>query len=234
MIYVAICDDETSMSEHIRSVTSEFFRRKNMETIILRFSSGEELLKYDGQIDILFLDIQMKNIDGMETARKLRENKFRGFLIFITVLREMVFQSFEVQAYDYLVKPVEREQFEKTMERLCESMQNAKEAGLLIQRGHESYIISLDDIIFCEIIDRKIYLNLASDEVIDYYERIENLEARLNNWFFRCHRSYLINLRHLRSYKNSIAYMDNGREIPVSRLRSREFSSVILKYMKSI
>ena len=211
MIYVAICDDETSMSEHIRSVTSEFFRRKNMETIILRFSSGEELLKYDGQIDILFLDIQMKNIDGMETARKLRENKFRGFLIFITVLREMVFQSFEVQAYDYLVKPVEREQFEKTMERLCESMQNAKEAGLLIQRGHESYIISLDDIIFCE-----------------------NLEARLNNWFFRCHRSYLINLRHLRSYKNSIAYMDNGGEIPVSRLRSREFSSVILKYMKSI
>ena len=113
-------------------------------------------------------------------------------------------------------------------------MQNAKEAGLLIQRGHESYIISLDDIIFCEIIDRKIYLNLASDEVIDYYERIENLEARLNNWFFRCHRSYLINLRHLRSYKNSIAYMDNGGEIPVSRLRSREFSSVILKYMKSI
>ena len=216
MIYVAICDDETSMSEHIRSVTSEFFRRKNMETIILRFSSGE-LLKYDGQIDILFLDIQMKNIDGMETARKLRENKFRGFLIFITVLREMVFQSFEVQAYDYLVKPVEREQFEKTMERLCESMQNAK-----------------DEIIFCEIIDRKIYLNLASDEVIDYYERIENLEARLNNWFFRCHRSYLINLRHLRSYKNSIAYMDNGGEIPVSRLRSREFSSVILKYMKSI
>ncbi len=136
MIYVAICDDETSMSEHIRSVTSEFFRRKNMETIILRFSSGEELLKYDGQIDILFLDIQMKNIDGMETARKLRENKFRGFLIFITVLREMVFQSFEVQAYDYLVKPVEREQFEKTMERLCESMQNAKEAGLQIGRAH--------------------------------------------------------------------------------------------------
>jgi len=234
LIYVAICDDETSMSEHIRSVTSEFFRRKNMETIILRFSSGEELLKYDGQIDILFLDIQMKNIDGMETARKLRENKFRGFLIFITVLREMVFQSFEVQAYDYLVKPVEREQFEKTMERLCESMQNAKEAGLLIQRGHESYIISLDDIIFCEIIDRKIYLNLASDEVIDYYERIENLETKLGSHFFRCHRSYLINLKHLKGYKNGTACMDNGKEVPVSRLRSKEFSSVVLQYMKNM
>ena len=77
------------------------------------FSSGEELLSYNGQIDILFLDIQMKDMDGMETARKLRANQFRGFLVFITVLREMVFQSFEVQAYDYLVKPVDEKQFEK-------------------------------------------------------------------------------------------------------------------------
>ena len=104
-------------------MASDFFRKKNREIYFRTFSSGEELLSYDGQIDILFLDIQMKGMDGMETARKLRAFKFRGFLIFITVLKEMVFQSFEVQAYDYLVKPVEEKQFEKTMERLYASMQ---------------------------------------------------------------------------------------------------------------
>ena len=234
MIRIAICDDENYMSAQIRTLVSAFFRRKNTEISIRQFSCGEELLQYDKQIDILFLDIQMKGIDGMETARKLRGQNFRGFLIFITVLKELVFQSFEVQAYDYLVKPVDERQFEKTMERVFGSMKNTEEANLLIQKGYESRIISLEEIVFCEIIDRKIYLHLISSEVVDYYERIENLEARLNNWFFRCHRSYLINLRHLRSYKNSIAYMDNGGEIPVSRLRSREFSSVILKYMKSI
>ncbi len=234
MIRAAICDDEKYMSDHIRAMVSDFFRGKNMETAILQFSSGEELLKYDGQIDILFLDIQMKDMDGIETARRLRAGKFRGFLIFITVLREMVFQSFEVQPYDYLVKPIEGTSFEKTMERLYVSMQNASGASLLIQKGHESRIISLDDIVFCEIIDRKIYLNLTSSEVVDYYDRIENLETKLDDRFFRCHRSYLINLKYLKGHKNGIAYMEEGREIPVSRLRRKEFSSAVLGYMKNM
>lgn len=234
MIRIAICDDEKHMSDHIMSFVSDFFRKKNREITIRTFSSGEELLNYNGQIDILFLDIQMKGMDGMETARKLRADKFRGFLVFITVLKEMVFQSFEVQAYDYLVKPVDKKQFEKTMERLYASMQNASEDSLLVQKGYERRIIREDEIVFCEIIDRKIYLNLASGEVVDYYERIENLETKLDNRFYRCHRSYLINLKHLKGYKNGIACMDNGKEIPVSRLRSKEFSGVVLQYMKNI
>ena len=234
MIRIAICDDEKHMSDHIRAMASDFFRKKNREIQLRTFLSGEELLNYDGQIDILFLDIQMNGVDGLETARKLRAGKFRGFLIFITVLKEMVFQSFEVQAYDYLVKPVDEKQFEKTMERLFASMQNVGEDSLLVQQGYERRIVPKDEIVFCEVIDRKIYLNLASGEIIDYYERIENLETKLDGHFFRCHRSYLINLKHLKGYKNGTAYMDNGKEVPVSRLRSREFSGVVLQYMKNI
>lgn len=232
MLHIVICDDEKYMSDKIRTMVSDFFRRKNMEIEISQFTSGEELLKYDRSIDILFLDIQMNGIDGMETARKLRNRKFKGFLIFITVLEEMVYQSFEVQAYDYLVKPIEERHFEKTMERLMDSMRNAGEACLLVQKGYESRIISFDDIVFCEIIDRKVYLHLVSSEVVDFYERIEKLETKLDSRFFRCHRSFLINLKYLKSYKNGTAYMENGKEIPVSRLRSKEFSSVILRYMK--
>lgn len=234
MIRIAVCDDEKYMSDLIKTMVSDFFRRKNMEIVILQFADGEQLLRYDKKIDILFLDIQMKGIDGMETARRLRERMFKGFLIFITVLKEMVFQSFEVQAYDYLVKPIEERHFQKTMERLFQSLKNAGEANLLVQKGYESSIISFDDIVFCEIIDRKVYLHLSSSEVIDFYDRIENLESRLDDRFFRCHRSFLINLKYLKSYKNGMAYMENGRQVPVSRLRSRDFSSVILQYMKTI
>lgn len=234
MVRVAICDDEKQMSERIKTMVSDFFHEKNVETTIPRFSCGEELLKYDKTIDILFLDIQMKGMDGMETARKLRKSGFKGFLIFITVLKEMVFRSFEVQAYDYLVKPIEERHFKRTMERLFASMRDAREANLLVQKGHETCVVSLEDIVFCEIIDRKVYLHLASSEVIDFYDRLENLETKLDSRFFRCHRSFLINLRYLESYKNGSAYLKGGREIPVSRLRGKEFSSVILRYMKNM
>lgn len=232
MIRIAVCDDEQEMCTQIRELAAEFFRRKNLPAALQQFSGGEELLQYDKAIDILFLDIQMKGLDGMETARRLRERGFRGFLIFITVFREMVFQSFEVQAYDYLIKPLEKAHFERTMERLYASMQNAREANLLVRRGNESRIIPFDEIVFCEIIDRKVYLHLVSAEVVDFYERIEKLESRLDDRFFRCHRSFLVNLQHLKGYKDGGAYLDNGTEIPVSRLRAKEFSGVILQYMK--
>lgn len=232
MISVAICDDEKYMSDQIEKSVSDFFHGKNMEVVVSQFPCGEELLRYDKPIDLLFLDVQMKETDGMTVARKLRKRGFRGFLIFVTVLKEMVFQSFEVQAFDYLVKPIEQRQFDKTMERLLESMQNAGEANLLVRRGYESHIIVLDDIVYCEIIDRKVYLHLISSKIIDYYERIENLESRLDDRFFRCHRSFLINLQYLKSYQDQTAYMEDGTRIPVSRLRSKEFSGVILRYMQ--
>lgn len=232
LINIAICDDEKYMSDEIRMLAFNFFRKKNVYVDICQFQSGEDLLKYNKKIDILFLDIQMNGINGIETSRILRNSGFKGFLVFITILKEMVFESFEVQAYDYIVKPVKEKQFEKIMERMFVSMQNAEKANLLVQKGYESSIIPFDDIIFCEIIDRKIYLHLVSSEVIDFYGRIEGVEKKLDSRFFKCHRSFLINLKYLKSYKKGTAYMEGGKEIPVSRLRSKEFSNVVLQYMK--
>lgn len=144
MINIAVCDDEKCMSEKIEKLVEDFFRKKNTNISVSEYSSGEELLKSNERIDILFLDIGMRGMDGIETARKLRECRFHGFLIFITVLKEMVFQSFEVQPFDYLVKPVQEEHFEKTMERLFLSMQDRlspEKANLLVQKGCESNII---------------------------------------------------------------------------------------------
>jgi len=232
MLSIAVCDDEKRVAEKIEKMAKAFFRKKNIDISVARYSSGKELLESSVRMDILFLDIGMRGMDGIEAARRLRAHGYRGFLVFITVLREMVFQSFEVQPFDYLVKPVQEEYFDKTMERLFLSMQDKEKGYLLIQKGYAGSIISFQDIICCEIIDRKVYLYLESGETIDYYDRIENLEKKLDRRFFRCHRSYLINLNHLKSYRNNTAYMADGREIPVSRLRSREFSNVILRYMR--
>ncbi len=232
MLHIAVCDDEAYMLELLGEMAEGFFSGKNVSATILRFLSGEELLAYNGPVDLLFLDIRMKGMDGMETARTLRNNGFKGILIFITILHEMVFQSFEVQAYDYLVKPLEQSAFENTMERLMSSLQNPGETHLLIQKGGESCLLSFDEIVFCEVIDRKVYLHLRSFQVLDYYDRLEKLETKLDDRFFRCHRSYLVNLQYIRSCKNGAACMEGGEEIPVSRLRSRALFTALLEYMK--
>ena len=79
---------------------------------------------------------------------------------------------------------------------------------------------------------RIIYLHLKDTTTLDYYDKIENLERKLDNRFFKCHRSYLINLQYLKSYKTGQAYLVNGETIPVSRLRGEEFSQIVLQYMK--
>lgn len=235
MIYVAVCDDEEYMANTIRQMTVDFFRSKNREVFVGLFSGGEELLGSDQKIDILFLDIRMKAMDGLETAGELRRRGWGGYLIFTTVLREMVFRSFSAGPFDYLVKPIEVDSFAITMERLLISM-GGRGASLLVQRGMESHIVPLEEIVYCEVIDRKIYLHLRTAEVVDYYDRIDKLEAKLDERFYRCHRSYLINLQYLRNYRSRMAVLEAGTggtaEVPISRLKSREFAQVVLQYMK--
>ena len=230
---IAVVDDDKAICEAI----AQLIKNQESEAEVCQFSSGKEMLETGENFAISFLDIAMEEMSGLELAGKLRHEQERkgwvkSILIFITGYREYMEEAFDVNAFHYLVKPIEEEYFDKKMERLFASMQNANEANLLVQKGYESNIISFDDIIFCEIIDRKIYLHLKLGEVVDYYDRIENLETKLDGRFFKCHRSYLINLSYLKSYKNGMAYMINDQTIPVSRLRSKEFSSVVLKYMK--
>lgn len=232
MINIGICDDELFMRKELTEMVSGFFRNENMEVTIMKFSNGNSLLQYSKQLDIIFLDIQMQDLNGMETAKTLRSQNYKGFLIFVTVMEELVFHAFEVRAFDYLIKPVEHYRFTHTMKRLLSDMQNCVDTNLLVRRGNECRIIPFDDIVYCEIINRKIFLHLGRQEVIDYYDKIQNLEKKLDGRFFKCHRSYLVNLKCLKGYKNGLAYLNTGETIPVSRLRNEEFSNVILQYMK--
>lgn len=231
MISVAVCDDENYMRDMLVQSVEDFFCRQNIKVKVLPFSSGKELLAFDAPIDVCFLDIQMPPPDGMETAKRLREGGFTGILIFITVLEECVFHAFEVQAFDYLVKPVDKEKLHRTMDRLLDALKGGKEKSLFVHAGKEDRLIPFHDIVYCEVMNRKVYLHLKSRETVDYYEKLENLAAQSGGRLFRCHRSYLINLEYLRGFRDGSAYMKDGAAVPVSRLRNKEFSEAVLRHM---
>lgn len=232
MIKVAICDDEPFMRNNMAARLTEYMQEKNIPLQINCFSSSKELLESSSIFDILFLDIQMDAPDGMEAARILRSRGCRSLLIFITVLKEPVFDSFEVQAFDYLVKPLDDKHFWHTLDRAVGHLKSSAWQNLVIQKGNICQIIPFSQIEYCEVIGRKLYIHRENLDTVDYYDRMENLEKLVDKRFFRCHRSYLVNLDYVRKFYSGRILLSDGNEIPVSRLRGQELMQALLLHMK--
>lgn len=233
MMRFAICDDEPFMVEEITAHLLEYMNEKQFADYhISTFSDGGSLLESSGDFDLIFLDIQMKQPDGMETARLLRKRGNQSLLVFVTVLEEYVFDAFEVQAYDYLVKPLNKRHFKKTMDRAVSALKQKAAESIIIQRGTSCEVILLSQIVYCEVMGRKIYMHLAEGKITVYYERLESLERRVDGRFFRCHRSYLVNLDYVRGCSGGRLRLQQGEGIPVSRLRERDLAQALLHHMK--
>lgn len=168
----------------------------------------------------------------METAKILRQRNRDVLLIFVTVLKECVFDAFEVEAYDYLIKPPDRNRFRRTMDRAVRALEQRREKSIVIRKGSLCEMILLSEIVYCEVQGRKIYIHQNNRKVVDYYDRLESLEKDVDERFFRCHRSYLVNLGYVRGYSAGQVMLMQDGEIPVSRLRERDFRQALLRYMK--
>lgn len=233
MIKFAVCDDEPFMAEEISQYLTRYMEEKNMVSYCVNsFSNGRLLLESDCDFDLIFLDIQMEQPDGMETAKMLRRRKNRSLLVFVTVMKECVFDAFQVHAYDYLVKPLDYQRFRKTMDRALKDLRQEAAGHLVIRKNNSCQVIPLSQIMYCEVLGRKIYIHQTDGKVIDYYDRLEDFQRRVDGRFFRCHRSYLVNLDYIRGCAAGLATLSCGSEVPVSRLRERELTEALLRHMK--
>ncbi|WP_318065792.1 LytR/AlgR family response regulator transcription factor [Clostridium boliviensis] len=231
LIKIAVCDDDGNMIQELKNKICDYMNKTSYNADILSFSSAEDLLKYDESFDIIFLDIQMSSLTGMEAAKRLRQSGSESFIIFVTILKEYVYDAFSVEAADYLLKPLNSQRFQSTMDRIIHYVLEKKTAVLTIQKGSWCQSVHFADILYCEAINRKIFVH-TKQEIIDYYFRINELEKQLAPDFFCCHRSYLVNLHAVIGYENGQAKLVNGENIPVSRLRRQEFIEAMLIYMK--
>lgn len=233
MIKFAVCDDEPFMAQKISELISIYMQEKqDMSYHISSFSNGRSLLESSCDFDVIFLDIQMEQLDGMKTAKLLRQRNIHCLLIFITVLKEYVFDAFEVQAYDYLVKPIDESHFKKTMNRAIGTLEQHTAKRLVIQKGTSCEVIPLTQILYCEVQGRKVYIHQEDGKIVDYYEKLNDFERQVDGRFFRCHRSYLVNLDKVRGNHAGQVSLSDGSNIPVSRLRERELTEALLRYMK--
>ena len=230
---IAICDDEKNIRELIASKVLKHYP----EAEIIFFSSGEELLLSDKNIDILFLDIQMSGRNGMETARELRKKDKTVILIFVTAMEEYVFQAFDVRAFHYIVKPIDDTKFSDVLSRAideCYSQgidtREPEPNYVMINNGGVHTKVKIDDIVYAEVFNRKVVIHKMNDE-IEYYGKMSDLEAVAGDSFFRPHRAYLVNFKYVEKYDATTIYLEKGTAL-MAKLKFPEFVKKYLKYIQ--
>lgn len=171
-------------------------------------------------------------LDGMQTARLLRKQGSRCILIFVTALREPVYDAFAVETFDYLTKPVDPARFAATVARALRALTARGRQSLVLPQAGGREVIPLEQLVYCEVQGRRLYLHRLDGSVLDCPGRMKDLERQLDGRFFKCHRSYLVNLDHLQGFGGGLARLAGGGQIPVSRLREQELAAALLRRMR--
>lgn len=232
MIQIAVTDDDPIVLCELSQKLTHYFKKRHIPAQIQTFRSGQALLSCACFFDIVFLDIQMEHLSGMDAAKYLRTRQNAGILVFITALPEYVYDAFDVDASGYLLKPVDETRLARLLDRLCEKLGQADMGQLLLTlRGNIRKTFFLRDIIYCEAFNHRVEIHEQAS-VQECRIKIEDLERQLDGRFFRCHRSYLVNLDYVCGYEDGLALLTGGGKLPVSRLRMKAFSQAALHYMK--
>lgn len=232
MVSIAVCDDEMldccNMAKDIKDILEEI----GIPYIVRQFQSGRDLLNAIENFDIIFLDIMMCGINGMKTAQLLRDKAFDKILIFISASRNYVFKAYDVEAFQYLVKPVEHCKLKRVLQKAVKKLENYSQEFMIINQDRTSKKLLLREIYYFEIKGRIISVH-GVEGIFDYYEQIGILEKNLQGkGFFRCHKSFLVNLKYVNSYNRQEIILDTGEKIAIAKRRYEAFCQEILDYMK--
>lgn len=230
---IAVCDDSKEISIRI----TELIRKRDKSAEISVFSSGEGLISSGGDFDIVFLDIAMKTLSGIDTAKKLRcleadGNGRKSIIIFITVFREYMEQAFDVGAFNYITKPIDEERFFRIFDAAV------KEANASV--GHKYIVVKsqgvqrkffLHDIHYIESSNKKVIINTKEGR-FEVYGKLGEFEELLKESFFRCHRCYLVNMESICAYGFESVEVMNGDKLPMSKQKYSDFVKTYLRYAR--
>ena len=230
MIQIAVCEDDKILLEQLADQVREVLERHSVQYRMELFGNAGALLSRSA-FDILFLDIEMEPISGLEAARKLRRRGDESRLIFITAYRRYAVEAYDVQAFHYLVKPVEPAKLESVVMKLVSLHREERQNAIAIRQGASVRRVRLDEIIYLEVLDKKIYLH-TGEEAIPFYGKLDELTPKVPEVFFRCHRSYIVNLGHVQCYDKGAITLDNEEEIPLSKRRHKTFGVAFLHYLR--
>ncbi|EGT4599519.1 LytR/AlgR family response regulator transcription factor [Clostridioides difficile] len=219
MYRIVICEDDITQITFLRECILKSLEGISSQIELFEFNSGEELLETNLEgIDIFFLDIKMLQLTGMDVARIIRETNDTSEIIFITSIVDYIQEGYKVRAYRYLLKPIDFEDLNESILSCISDIIKKRENFMLIENKGIINKILINSIMYIEV--RKKVLTIHTKNDIYYTKNsMDKIELELEKYnFFRCHKSYLINLEYIQFIcKNAVVI--NNEDIPVSKYR---------------
>lgn len=231
---IAICDDEQVQRQLLAEYLQEWALTKNFCVEAVPFPNAESFLfrwEGDKNFDLLILDIEMGQLNGVELAMKLRETDKQIPILFITGYEDYMAQGYEVAALHYLLKPLNKQKFFEVMERLQKNQKTEDKILFQTEEGMLSVVVS--DIWYIEAMGHKSRIVTSNGEYILKHSISEvGKRLEMKEGIISCHRSFLTNLQHVSSITKSEIMMDNGVRIPVSRGNVKTVNEAFVRYYK--
>lgn len=200
------------------------------------FATGEDLLAAGRGFDLVFLDIQLEGINGIETARLYRERKEDAVLVFLADTQEYALEAFDVSAFHYLLKPIEERKFMDVFERAAKEAarhRGLREETILVREKNRSFTIDKNNILYIENRGKKVEIHMAgSGELIEIYATMEELTHKLGEGFYRCHRGYLVNMAHITAFASDSITLVGGEAVCLSKKKHSEFVKSYMHYLQ--
>lgn len=232
---IALCDDEAPMIAHLRASVSAWAAGRGEPVAVLDFPSADAFLfawEEDRCFDIVVLDIQMPGMDGMSLARTLRQADERVQLLFVTGYADYLAEGYDVAAVHYLLKPVEEERLFAALDRAAARLARA-EPMLALESDGTMMRIPQREIRYLEAVPHGVQIVGGGAESHRIRMPLAEIEAQLEDGaFVRCHRSFLVGIRHIRRILKTDVLLDDGRLVPLSRRMYKAVHDAFIRYYK--
>ena len=225
---IAVCDDEKITLNEVSRAIAEICPGAEIET----FSSGKELIENSRKYNIIFLDIDMPDIDGMETAQNMRQNNRAEYIIFLTGHNEFMQKAFEVRAFRYLIKPLNKQELKKTLNDIQNEIYQNRQ--IVLKTQNNVIILNIAEIICIEAFGDGTYVYTKNDVCI-CNKTLKKWKNELGDeYFFQVHKSYIVSLKHIVCInKDELEVRYLSSPIPVSRRNRNALRETFFEYAKN-
>ncbi len=226
---IAICDDEAYWVKELLRLLREYYITRRINLYFSLFSSGTELLKSPESFDVIFLDYQMKEINGIETAREIRARNISCAIIFVSSYPDIAIDTFEVDTYRFLVKPINKDKLFGSLDDYRKKIQSGE--FIILKSRETEHILKASKIVFCEAKGRHSIIHTVND-MIESSKNLKEIENQLTqDYFFRCHKAYIISFLHIAAFDSVRVTMDNNENAYISRNYLSKFKAAFQEYV---